>query len=70
VKCAGRNLVTPRLTAANREQLRQHGDVYGYALSLVAGEEVRRRAPPRLLLEIDVGGRLRVAVADDEASPI
>ena len=37
------------------------------ALGLVAGEEVRRRSPSRLLLEIDVGERLTVGVADDEA---
>jgi hypothetical protein len=34
---------------------------------LVAGEELGRRAPPRLVLEIDVGERLPVVVADDEA---
>jgi hypothetical protein len=31
------------------------------------GEEVRRRASPRLILEIYVGERLPVGVADDEA---
>jgi hypothetical protein len=49
------------------QQLRQLGDVGGDAPGLVAGEEVRRRATPRLLLEIDVGERLPVGVADDEA---
>jgi hypothetical protein len=33
---------------------------------LVAGEDVRCRAPSRLLLEIDVSERLSVGVADDE----
>ena len=32
-------------------------------LSTVAGEQLGRRAPPRLLLEIDVGERLSVGVA-------
>jgi hypothetical protein len=36
-------------------------------LSTVAGEQLGRRAPPRLLLEIDVGERLPVVIADDEA---
>jgi hypothetical protein len=39
----------------------------GYAPGLVAGEEVRRRATARLALEVDVGQRLAVGVADDEA---
>jgi hypothetical protein len=43
------------------QQLRQLGDVGGDALSLVAGEEVRRRAASRLLLEIDAGQRLQLA---------
>ena len=34
---------------------------------LVAGEQLRRRAPPRLLLKIDVSQRLPVGVADDIA---
>ena len=49
------------------QQLRQLGDVDGDAPGLVAGEEMRRRAPAPLLLEIDVGERLPVGVADDEA---
>jgi hypothetical protein len=36
----------------------------------VAGEEVRRRPPSRLLLAIDVSEPLPVGVADDEAPPI
>ena len=51
----------------NREQLRQLGDVGGDAPRLVAGEQLGRRAPSRLLLEINVGERLPVGVADDEA---
>jgi TPR repeat protein len=35
--------------------------------SLVAGEEMRRRAASRLLLEIDVSERLAGMIADDEA---
>ena len=44
-------------------QLRQLGDVGSDAAGLVAGEEVRRRAASRLLLEIDVGGCLSDALA-------
>ena len=39
--------------------------MFSDAPRLVAGEEVRRRAPSRLLLEIDVGERLAVGVPDD-----
>jgi hypothetical protein len=35
--------------------------------SLVAGEEMRRRASSELVFEIDVGERLPVGIADDEA---
>ena len=49
------------------QQLRQLGDVGGDAPRLVAGEEVGGSAPAGLLLEIDVGERLPVGVADDEA---
>ena len=49
------------------QQLRQLGDVGGDAPGLVAGEQSGRRTPSRLLLEIDVGERLPVGVADDEA---
>ena len=41
--------------------------VGGDAPGLVAGEQIGRRAPSRLVLEIDVGERLPVGVADDEA---
>jgi hypothetical protein len=44
------------------QQLRQLGDVYGDTPRLIAGEQVRRRAPPRLLLEIDVGQRFSVVI--------
>ena len=40
------------------------GDVDSDAPRLVAGEEVRRRATPRLLLELDIRERLLVGVAD------
>src|SRR5205823_14872683 len=49
-------------------QLRQLGDVGGDALGLVAREQVRGRAPSRLLLEIDVSELLSRAVLYDEAS--
>ena len=42
-------------------------DVGGDPSGLVAGEEMRRRPSSRLLLEIHVGERLTVGVADDEA---
>ena len=45
------------------------GDVGGYAPRLVAGEEVRSRAPSRLLLAIDVSEGLPVGVADNEGRP-
>ena len=38
----------------------------GDAPGLVAGEEVSRRATSRLILAIDVGERVAVAVADNE----
>jgi hypothetical protein len=34
---------------------------------LVASHQSRRRSPSRLLLEIDVGERLPLVIADDEA---
>ena len=52
------------------QQLRQLGDVGGDAPGLVAGEQLGRCAAARLLLEIDVGERLPVGVADDEAPPM
>jgi hypothetical protein len=42
-------------------------DVGGDAPGLVAGKQVRCRTPAGLLLEIDVGQRLAVGVAHDEA---
>jgi hypothetical protein len=49
------------------QQLQQLGDVGGDAPGLVAGEQVRRRSPSRLLREIDVGECLAVVVTDDES---
>jgi hypothetical protein len=64
----GCNLVTPRLIGGDPpQQLRRHGDVGGDAPGLIAGKQVRRRAPSGLILEIDVGERLPVGVADNEA---
>jgi hypothetical protein len=51
-------------------QLRQLGDVGGDAPRLVLSEQLGRGASSRLLLEIDVGERLPVGVADDEAPPV
>jgi hypothetical protein len=48
-------------------QPRQLGDVGGDAPRLVAGEQLGRCASPRLLLEVDVGERLPIGVADDKA---
>jgi hypothetical protein len=50
------------------QQLRQLGDVGGDAPGLVAGEQLGRRTPSRLILEMDVGQRLPAVVPDDEAS--
>ena len=66
----GCNLVTPRLSRRPAQHLRQLGDVDGDASGLVAGQQLRRRAPTGLFLEIDVGERLLAAVADDEGPPI
>ena len=48
-------------------EFRQLGDIDGYAPRLVAGQQVCRRAASRLILEIDVGERLPIGIADDEA---
>ena len=42
-------------------------DVDGDAPGLVAGEQLGRRSPPEFILAIDVGERLPISVADDEA---
>ena len=47
-------------------QLRQLGDVRSDAPRLVAGEQIGSRAPAGVTLEIDVGERLTVLVADDD----
>ena len=52
-----------KIGSARAQQLRQLGDVGGDATGLVAGEQLGRRAPPRLILEIDIGQRLAVVVA-------
>jgi hypothetical protein len=48
-------------------QFRQLGDVGYNAPGLVAGEQLRRCASARLILEIGEGECLPVSVADDEA---
>ena len=57
-ECAGCNRVTPPLSAGPTPQLRQPGDAGGHAPGLVAGEQLGRRSPSRLVLEIEVGERL------------
>jgi hypothetical protein len=56
------------------QQLRQLGDVGGDAPGFVAGEELGRCAPARLILEVDVGERLplwsrKLAAAGGRRSP-
>jgi hypothetical protein len=46
------------------QQLRQLGDVGGDAPGLVAGEQLRRCAAARLLLEIGVGECLAIGAVD------
>jgi hypothetical protein len=48
-------------------QLRQLGDVGSDAPRLVLREQLGRRAPAGLILEIDIGKRLAAVVADDKA---
>jgi hypothetical protein len=48
--------------------LRQLRDIRRDPASLVAGEQVCRRSPSRLLLE--VGERVAAGAADDEALPL
>ena len=50
------------------QQLRQLGNIQGYAPGLVSRHQSRRRSPARLILEIDVSERVPVGVADDEAA--
>jgi hypothetical protein len=67
-KCAA--ATSSRLAFRRRpaqQQLRQLGDVGRDAPRIVAGEELGRRSPSRLVLEIDVGECLPIVVADDEA---
>ena len=65
----GRRLpvATPSLKPASTHNNRVESDVGGDAPGLVVGEQLGRRSTPRLLLEIDIGKRLPVGVADDEA---
>jgi hypothetical protein len=49
------------------EQLRQLGDVRRDPPRLIAGQQLRRRSPAGLILEIDVGERLAGVVLHDEA---
>jgi hypothetical protein len=56
-----------KIGSARAQQLRQLGDIGCDPPGLVAGEQMRRRPPSRLLLAIDVSERLPVGVADNEA---
>ena len=46
------------------------GEVYRHAAGLVAGEQLGRRAPSGLVLEIEVAERLSILVTDDEAGVV
>jgi hypothetical protein len=61
--CKSHPATAPSVVPAN--QFRQLGE---FAAIRRASSEVRRRAPSRLLLEIDVGERVVARVPDDEAS--
>ena len=52
------------------QQLWQLGDIGRYPPRLIACEQVRRRPPSGLGLEIHVSQRLTVVVADDEAASV
>ena len=52
------------------QQLRQLGEVCRRPPRLVAGEQLRRRSPTGLVLEVEVAERLPGAVADDEAGVV
>ena len=49
------------------QQIRQLGDVHRDPPRFVTGHQMRRRAPSRLILKVDVGERVAVDVADDVA---
>jgi len=49
------------------QQLRQLGDVHGNPSRLILAEQLGGRASAGLILEIDIGKLLSVAVADNEA---
>jgi hypothetical protein len=52
------------------QQLWQLGDIGRYLPRLIACEQVRRRPPSGLGLEIHVSQRLTIVVADDEATAV
>ena len=55
------------LLASGSVPIGQLGDVHRDAPGLVAGEQMRRRPSSRLFLEVHIGERVAVGVADDEA---
>jgi len=52
---------------ASAHQLRQLGDIHRNPPRLIARHEVRRQAPPGFVLEMDVGERVVVGIADNVA---
>ena len=61
------SLVSAPPSFATLQQVRQLHYVRSDPPSLIAREQVRRRSAAGLIFEIDVGERLPVGVADDEA---
>jgi hypothetical protein len=49
------------------QQFGELSNVRGYAPCFITGEQLSSRAPPRLILEIDIGELLPVVIADDKA---
>jgi hypothetical protein len=47
--------------------LRQFRDIHGNPSCLITRQQLRRRSPPRLILEIDIRKLLSVVIADDKA---
>ncbi|MGB7745231.1 MAG: hypothetical protein WBL41_20840, partial [Terracidiphilus sp.] len=61
------HLVTDRFSATSRAPLWQLSEVRRHAASLVSGEQLGRRAPTGLVLEVEVAERLSILVAYYEA---
>ncbi len=52
------------------QHLRQLGEVRRHSSRLVASEQLGRRSPAGLILEVEIGERLPGTVADDEAGVV